>query len=152
MVTVRQVLEDGSEAAAGRELERRLLQATFLLDAAREERAPHVTSAAGVRHRTVEAGQGRGLASVFGPVRVTRMAYRHGHEENLYPADARAVMPGDPYSMGLRALTAFHLASAGCGSAMPSCPGSRGASPRGRMTSTRSAPATPKRKSSRRRT
>jgi len=158
MVTVRQVLEDGSEAAAdgelaaaladsaeqfsglltwaaeesgfldhgereeaigreGRELERRLLQATFLLDAAREERAPHVTSAAGVRHRTVEAGQGRGLASVFGPVRVTRMAYRHGHEENLYPADARSVMPGDPYSMGLRALTAFHLASAGYGQA-----------------------------------
>ena len=157
-VTVRQVLEDGSEAAVdgelaaaleesaeqfaglltwaaqesgfldhgereeaisreGRELERRLLQATFLLDAAREERAPHVTSAAGVRHRTVEAGQGRGLASVFGPVRVTRMAYRHGHEENLYPADARSVMPGDPYSMGLRALTAFHLASAGYGQA-----------------------------------
>ena len=158
MVTVRQVLEDGSEAAAdgelaaaladsaeqfaglltwaaeesryldhgereeaisreGRELERRLLQATFALDAAREQRAPQVTSAAGVRHRTVEAGQGRGLASVFGPVRVTRMAYRHGHEENLYPADARQVMPRDPYSMGLRALTAFHLASAGYGQA-----------------------------------
>jgi len=157
-VTVRQVLEDGSEAAAdgelaaaladsaeqfsglltwaaeesryldhgereeaigreGRELERRLLQATFALDAAREERAPQVTSAAGIRHRTVEAGQERGLASVFGPVRVTRMAYRHGHEENLYPADARSVMPGDPYSMGMRALAAFHLASAGYGQA-----------------------------------
>jgi hypothetical protein len=157
-VTVRQVLEDGSEAAAdgelaaaladsaeqfsglltwvaeesryldhgereeaisreGRELERRLLQATFSLDAAREERAPQVTSAAGVRHRTVEAGQGRGLASVFGPVRVTRMAYRHGHEENLYPADARSVMPADPYSMGMRALAAFHLATTGYGQA-----------------------------------
>ncbi|MGI0054083.1 MAG: ISKra4 family transposase, partial [Thermoplasmata archaeon] len=101
----------------GRELERRLLQATFALDAAREQRAPQVTSAAGVRHRTVEAGQGRGLASVFGPVRVTRMAYRHGHEENLYPADARSVMPADPYSMGMRALTAFHLAGAGYGQA-----------------------------------
>ncbi len=158
LVTVRQVLEDGSEAAAdgelaaaladsaeqfsglltwaaeesgfldhgereeaigreGRELERRLLQATFRLDAAREERVPRVTSAAGVRHRTVEAGQERGLASVFGPVRVTRMAYRHGHEENLYPADARSVMPRDPYSMGLRALAAFHLAGAGYGQA-----------------------------------
>jgi hypothetical protein len=157
-VTVRQVLEDGSEAAAdgelaaaladsaeqfsglltwvaeesryldhgereeaisreGRELERRLLQATFSLDAAREERAPQVTSASGVRHRTVEAGQGRGLASVFGPVRVTRMAYRHGHEENLYPADARSVMPADPYSMGMRALAAFHLATTGYGQA-----------------------------------
>ena len=158
LVTVRRVLEDGSDVAAdgelaaaladsaeqfaglltwaaeesrfldhgereeaitreGRELERRLLQATFALDAAREERAPQVTSAAGVRHRTVEAGQGRGLASVFGPVRVTRMAYRHGHEENLYPADARSVMPGDPYSMGMRALAAFHLAATGYGQA-----------------------------------
>ncbi len=157
-VTVRQVLEDGSEAAVdgelaaaleesaeqfaglltwaadesryldhgerekaimreGRELERRLLQATFRLDAAREERAAQVTSASGVRHRTVEPGQERGLASVFGPVRVTRMAYRHGHEENLYPADARSVLPGDPYSMGMRSLTAFHLASAGYGQA-----------------------------------
>jgi hypothetical protein len=158
LVTVRKVLEDGSEAAVdgelaaaledsaeqfsglltwaaqesgfldhgerekvisreGRELERRLLQATFRLDAALEERAPQVTSAAGVRHRTVEAGQGRGLASVFGPVRVTRMACRHGHEENLYPADARSVMPRDPYSMGMRALAAFHLAVTGYGQA-----------------------------------
>lgn len=158
LVTVKQVLEDGSEAAAdgelaaaladsaeqfsglltwaaeesryldhgereeaimreGRELERRLLQATFRLDAALEERAPQVTSTAGVRHRTVEAGQERGLASVFGPVRVTRMACRHGREENLYPADARLVMPGDPYSMGMRALAAFHLAVTGYGQA-----------------------------------
>jgi hypothetical protein len=157
-VTVRQVLEDGSEAAVdgelaaaleepaeqfaglltwaaeesryadhgereeaisreGRELERRLLQATFRLDAAQEERAPQVTSSAGVRYKTVEPGQGRGLASIFGPVRVTRMAYRHGHEENLYPADARLVMPAGPYSMGLRSLAAFHLASAGYGQA-----------------------------------
>jgi hypothetical protein len=158
LVTVKQVLEDGSEAAAdgelaaaladsaeqfsglltwaaeesryldhgereeaimreGRELERRLLQATFRLDAALEEREPQVTSTAGVRHRTVEAGQERGLASVFGPVRVTRMACRHGREENLYPADARSVMPGDPYSMGMRALAAFHLAVTGYGQA-----------------------------------
>ena len=157
-VTVRQVLEDGSETALdgelaaaleesaeqfaglvtwaaeesrfldhgereeaimaeGRELERRLLQATFRLDAALEERAPGVTSAAGVRHRTVEAGQERGLASVFGPVKVTRMACRHGHEENLYPADARSVMPGDPYSMGMRALAARHLSASGYGQA-----------------------------------
>jgi hypothetical protein len=157
-VTVRRVLEDGSEAAVdgelaaaleesaeqfaglvtwaadesryldhgereevisreGRELERRLLQATFRLDAAQEERAPQVTSAAGVRHRTVEPGQERGLASIFGPVRVTRMAYRHGHEENLYPADARQALPGDPYSMGLRALAARHLSASGYGQA-----------------------------------
>jgi hypothetical protein len=157
-VTVRQVLEDGSEvpldgelAAAlaapaeqfaglaawtaeearyldlgereeaigreGRELQRRLLQATFDVDAAREERAAGVMSAAGIRHGTVEAGHGRGVTSVFGPVRVTRMAYRNRREPNLYPADARWILPGDPYSLGMRALAAFHLAAGGFGQA-----------------------------------
>ena len=157
-VTVRQVREDGSEAAVdgelaaalagpaeqfaglltwaaeesgfldhgereevvgteGRELQRRLLQATFDLDAAREERIAQVTSAAGIRHGTVEAGHGRGLASVFGPVRVTRMAYRNRREPNLYPADARQVLPDDPYSLGMRALAAYHLAASGYGQA-----------------------------------
>ena len=157
-VTVRQVREDGSEAAVdgelaaalagpaeqfaglltwaadeagyldhgereevigaeGRELQRRLLQATFDLDAAREERIAQVTSAAGIRHGTVEAGHGRGLASVFGPVRVTRMAYRNRREPNLYPADARQVLPDDPYSLGMRALAAYHLATSGYGQA-----------------------------------
>jgi hypothetical protein len=104
-------------AEEGRELQRRLLQATFDLDAAREERAEGVTSAAGIRHGIVEEGHGRGVASVFGPVRVTRMAYRNRREPNLYPADARAVLPGDPYSLGMRALTAFHLAAGGFGQA-----------------------------------
>jgi hypothetical protein len=157
-VTVRQVLEDGSEAPLegelaaalaapaeqfaglaawaadearfcdhgdrekvtgdeGRELQRRLLQATSGIDAAREERAEGVTSAAGIRHGTGEEGHGRGLASVFGPVRVTRMAYRNRREPNLYPADARQVLPGDPYSLGMRALAAFHLAGGGFGQA-----------------------------------
>jgi hypothetical protein len=101
----------------GRELQRRLLQATFALDSAREERIPQVASAAGIPHGSVEAGQGRGLASVFGPVRVTRMAYRNRREPNLYPADARQVLPDDPYSLGMRALTAYHLAGGGYGQA-----------------------------------
>ena len=101
----------------GRELQRRLLQATFDIDAAREERAEGVTSAAGIRHGIVEAGHGRGVASVFGPVRVTRLAYRNRREPNLYPADARQVLPGDPYSLGMRSLAAFHLAAGGFGQA-----------------------------------
>ena len=88
----------------GRELQRRLLQATFDIDSAREERASGVTSAAGIPHGSVEEDHGRGLASVFGPVRVTRMAYRNRREPNLYPADARQVLPGDPYSLGMRSL------------------------------------------------
>ena len=86
----------------GRELQRRLLQATFGIDSAREQRAAGVTSAAGIRHGTVEEGHGRGVTSVFGPVRVTRMAYRNRREPNLYPADARWILPGDPYSLGMR--------------------------------------------------
>ena len=57
------------------------------------------------------------MTSVFGPVRVTRMAYRNRREPNLYPADARQVLPGDPYSLGMRALAAFHLAAGGFGQA-----------------------------------
>src|SRR5208337_2558471 len=129
-VTVRQFREDGDEARfcdhgerekvigqEGRELQRRLLQATFDIDSAREERASGVTSAAGIPHGSVEEGHGRGLASVFGPVRVTRMAYRNRREPNLYPADARQVLPGDPYSLGMRSLAAFHLAGGGFGQA-----------------------------------
>jgi hypothetical protein len=57
----------------------------------------------------VETGHERGLASVFGLVRVTRLACRNRREPNLYPADARQVLPVDPYSLGMRALAAFHL-------------------------------------------
>jgi hypothetical protein len=157
-VTVRQVLEDGSEAEAdgelaaalagpaeqfagllswageearfldhgereevigqeGRELQRRLLEATFAIDSAREERPEPVVSAAGIRHGTVEPGHERGVESVFGPVRVSRMACRNRREPNLYPADARWILPGDPYSLGMRALVAYHLAGGGFGQA-----------------------------------
>ena len=139
----------------GRELQRRLLQATFDIDSAREERADGVTSAAGIRHGTVEAGHGRGVTSVFGPVRVTRNAYRNRREPNLYPADARQVLPDDPYSLGMRSLAAFHLAPAGSGrhrrssrpapasrSAAPSSPAWPRTSPPGRTTSTRRGPGT----------
>ena len=158
-VTVRQVLDDGSEAPLegelaaalaapaeqfaglaawaagearfcdhgerekvigdeGRELQRLVLQASFDVDAAREERpAEPVISAAGIRHGIVEAGHGRGVTSVFGPVRVTRMACRNRREPNLYPADARQVLCDDPYSLGMRSLAAFHLAGGGFGQA-----------------------------------
>ena len=85
----------------GRELQRRLLQAAFDIDSAREQRAAQVTSAAGIPHGSVEEGHGRGVTSVFGPVRVTRLAYRNRREPNLYPADARQVLPDDPYSLGM---------------------------------------------------
>src|SRR6266851_4415127 len=140
-LTVTQVREDGSagpvddELAAGqagsldhgeretvigdsgRELQRQLLEATFAIDAAREERVQQVTSAAGIRHGTVEKGHERGVISVFGPVRAVRLAYRNRREASLYPADARWMLPDDPYSLGMRALAAYHLAGGGYGQA-----------------------------------
>jgi hypothetical protein len=102
---------------AGRELQRQLLEATLTIDGAREERVSHLMSAAGIRHGSVEKGHDRGLASVFGPVRATRLAYRNRREANLYPADARWMLPDDPYTLGMRALAAFHLAAGGYGQA-----------------------------------
>jgi hypothetical protein len=102
---------------SGRELQRQLLEATFTIDCAREVRAVQVTSVAGIRHGSVEKGHDRGLASVFGPVRVSRLAYRNRREPNLYPADARWMLPDDPYTLGMRALAAYHLAAGGYGQA-----------------------------------
>jgi hypothetical protein len=104
-------------AESGRELQRRLLEATFTIDAGCEERVEQVTSAAGIRHGTVEKGHDRGVVSIFGPVRATRLAYRNRREASLYPADARWALPDDPYSLGMRALTAYHLAGGGYGQA-----------------------------------
>ncbi|HEX9541184.1 MAG TPA: ISKra4 family transposase [Streptosporangiaceae bacterium] len=104
-------------AESGRELQRQLLESTFTIDCAREERAAPLISAAGIRHGTVEKGRERGVVSIFGPVRAGRMAYRNTREANLYPADARWILPEDPYSMGMRALAACHLAEGGYGQA-----------------------------------
>ena len=57
------------------------------------------------------------MISVFGPVRAVRLAYRNRREANLYPADARWMLPDDPYSLGMRALAAYHLAGGGYGQA-----------------------------------
>src|SRR5258708_1721612 len=104
-------------AESGRELQRRLLEATFAIASAREERTGSVRSAAGIRHGSVETGHDRGVVSIFGPVRASRLAYRNRREASLYPADARWVLPDDPYSMGMRALAAYHLAGGGFGQA-----------------------------------
>ena len=92
-------------AQSGRELQRQLLEATFTIDAGCEERMPQVTSMAGIRHGTVEKGHDRGVVSIFGPVRATRLAYRNRREANLYPADVRWMLPDDPYSLGMPSLS-----------------------------------------------
>jgi len=98
-------LEDRLEVA-GRDRLRRLLQDHLDLRAQREARLADVVDVHGVRHGTVEDGHGRRLGTVFGPVTVSRLAYRHRGHHNLYPADAALNLPTERHSHGLRRLAA----------------------------------------------
>ena len=74
----------------GREVVRKLLQDHFDLRAAREEqqarerRAP-LTGTDGIARTRLETGHGRGLARLFGTVRVTRCAWRKPGSGQLVP-------------------------------------------------------------------
>jgi hypothetical protein len=105
---------EGSEAAGlshaeledqldrrGRELLRQMLQGQLDLRALQERRAEEVKDADGVRHGAVETGHTRPLATIFGGVSVTRLAYRRRGHANLYPADARLNLPAEHHSHGL---------------------------------------------------
>ena len=63
-------------AARGREIQRLLLQDHLDARAAAEPRRAQVTGPDGITRRRAERGHTRPLSSVFGPVRVTRIAYR----------------------------------------------------------------------------
>jgi hypothetical protein len=112
-----------------REQYRLLLQGHLDERAEREPRRPEVTGSDEVPRRRVENGHGRGLVSVFGPVTVTRKAYRAapvrrgGHGDtapdaagvgktagNLYPADAVLNLPEGKHSAGLTRLAAVEAA------------------------------------------
>ncbi|MGY5129366.1 hypothetical protein [Streptomyces nigrescens] len=77
----------------GRELQRLPLQGHLNLRAARKTRQESVTGAEGVERRTLEPGHTRQLATRFGTVTVTRIAYRAKGAVNLYPADAELNLP-----------------------------------------------------------
>jgi hypothetical protein len=113
---------EGTEAAAlthaqleeqldrrGRELLRLMYQGQLDLRALREQRT-EVTDAEGVRHGAVETGHGRGLSTLFGPVQVTRLAYRHRGHTNLYAADGLLNLPAERHSHGIRRLAALEAA------------------------------------------
>ena len=89
-----------------RELFRQLFQDHLDLRAAREQRIELVTDADQVAHPNTEPGHTRGLATVFGQVRVTRIAYRARGRTNLHPADGILNLPQEEYSHGLRRLAA----------------------------------------------
>lgn len=91
----------------GRQLLRCLLQDHLDLRTTREARLPMVTGPDTVERRTVEQGHDRALSTVFGEVRVTRMAYRARGAVNVYPADSILNLPVEKHSHGLRRLTAL---------------------------------------------
>ena len=96
----------------GRELLRQLLQDHLDLRQLREEQAVRarpapVTGADGVVRGAVETGHARGLATIFGTVRVGRCAWRERGQRNLYPADAALGLPRGRHSHGLRRLAAL---------------------------------------------
>jgi hypothetical protein len=94
----------------GRELIRQLYQDHLDLRAAREERLEVVAGADGVARTRAEAGHARALATVFGEVTVTRIAYRAPGAANLHPADAALNLPEEKHSHGLRKLAAIEAA------------------------------------------
>jgi hypothetical protein len=85
----------------GRELLRQLMQDHMDLRAGREERLEVVSDADGVPRRAAERGHERVLASVFGELTVTRIAYRAKGAGNLHPADGMLNLPLGRHSHGL---------------------------------------------------
>ncbi|MHB8340868.1 MAG: ISKra4 family transposase [Mycobacteriales bacterium] len=92
---------------AGRNLLRQLYQDHLALRAHQEVRSAGVIDSAGTPRGAVEAGHTRPLVTVFGPVKVARLAYRRKGQANLYPADAALNLPVESHSHGLRELTAL---------------------------------------------
>jgi hypothetical protein len=93
-------LEEELEAR-GREMMRLLLQDHLDLRAAREQRRREVTGPDGIVRTRAEAGHTRQLSTVFGPVTVSRIAYRAPGAPNVHPADAELGLPWGKHSHGL---------------------------------------------------
>lgn len=97
--------------ALGRELLRQLMQDHLDLRARREEEAvradgqpPMVIGPEGQSRKWREKDHRRLLTCVFGPVRVTRIAYRGRGVANVHPADAQLSLPAGRHSRGLARL------------------------------------------------
>jgi hypothetical protein len=93
----------------GRELLRSLFEDKLELRAERERRLDEVVDAAGTASGAVEPDHQRPLQSVFGCVRVGRLAYRRRGEENLYVADGVLNLPEEKHSHGLRRLVGLEV-------------------------------------------
>jgi hypothetical protein len=94
----------------GRELVRRLFQGHLDLLAAREERRDDVAGEDGVVRTRAERGRTRPLATKFGQVSVSRIAYRSPGRSNVHVLDAALNLPQEKHSHGLRKLAAIEAA------------------------------------------
>jgi hypothetical protein len=94
----------------GRELVRRLFQGHLDLLTAREERRDDVAGEDGVVRTRAERGRSRPLVTKFGPVAVSRIAYRSPGRGNVHPLDAALNLPEEKHSHGLRRLAAIEAA------------------------------------------
>jgi hypothetical protein len=101
---------EGELAVRGRELARLLLQDYLFARAAAEPRLARVTGPDGICRGRAERGHARKLASVLGPVTVTRIGYRAPGARNVYPADAELGLPPGRHSHGLAQMVACQAA------------------------------------------
>lgn len=90
----------------GRDLMRDTLQAVVDAASAAQERVPGgVDGPDGVRRTRVEDGHTRTVATVFGRITVSRLAYRAPGVGNVHPLDEVLDLPGGLYSTGLARLS-----------------------------------------------
>ena len=102
----------------GREMLRLLLQDHLDLRAVAEQRRPQVAGCDGIIRTRAEAGHARALSTVFGPVTVSRIAYRAPGAPNVHLADEQLGLPAGRHSYGLCKKIA---AAAACGSFAQAC-------------------------------
>jgi len=101
----------------GREIQQLLFQEHLDALAAAEPRLAQVSGPDGICRRRAEAGHTRLLASVCGPVTVTRIAYRAPGAPNAHPADELLNLPPGKHSHGLSEMVAAGVARESLGQA-----------------------------------
>jgi len=102
-----------------REVTRALFQDHLTLRAMTEVRVETVVDTADVERTRIERGRKRLLATVFGKVTVTRIAYRGTGVADLHVADAVLNLPAGVHSHGLGKLTAIEAEKTGSTSPAP---------------------------------
>ena len=85
----------------GRGLLRQPSQDSLTLRTLRDERIEGIVDAEGVPRNSVEKNHERGLTTIFGDLRVVRLAYRRRGYGNLHLADASLNLPDAQFSHGL---------------------------------------------------